>query len=505
MSINRRMAMGAAWMVGLRFFNRGIGFVSTLILARLLAPADFGLVAMAMVFMHLLTAISDFSVQVPLIQKAELDRDDMDSAWSLQLTVGVAQAAVLLALAQPAATFYGEPRLVEVFYVLGLIVCLKGLKNIGVVMFQREMVFSRDFALMASQRVAMFVVTMTLAVLYGNHWALVFGMLAGALAELALSYAMHPYRPRLCRRRWAEIFWFSKWLLLNNLLAFVVTRFPEFVLGRLSGPRSVGLFSIGYEVAMLPTTELVSPINRAALPGYSQMRASSEEDALRNGYLDVIGVIAMVALPAAIGIAAAADVLIPLLLGSKWLDVIPVVHDLALAGAIMSLLTNGGAVFLALGRPRVITAIFCLRASILVPGTIWAAGYGGVAAVATVYLVEACIILLINVAVILRALKLPSSRYLKVIYRPAVSAALMYAVVGLLLVPWLQAQAALPLGVAAGVAVAVGAGTYLASVACLWIVAARPHGAETRLLSLLAETVGRRSARLERKLRAIVQ
>jgi len=152
------------------------------------------------------------------------------------------------------------------------------------------------------------------------------------VAEVVLSYVLHSYRPRFHLSNWRELVWFSKWVYLSNSLVFLSQRGPEFLIGKICGPGSVGLFSVGYDIALLPTSEMVAPINRAVFPGYVKMSKDAEQ--LREGYLNVIGIIALIALPTAVGIAATADVLVPLILGNKWLETIPIVKVLAFAGAL---------------------------------------------------------------------------------------------------------------------------------------------------------------------------
>jgi lipopolysaccharide exporter len=496
MSINRSMAKGAAWMIAVRMFNRGVGAVSTLILARLLVPADFGLVAMATVLLQLLMAVSDFSVHVPLVQKESIDDEDMNSAWSLQFAVGAAQAACLALLAYPVAGFYDEPRLVEVVLVLAVIALLKGYRNIGIVMFVRNMTFDRDFVMMATKRIITFVVTVAAAWHWRSYWALIAGMLSGAVAELYLSYHMHPYRPSLSVARWGALFRFSRWLLLNNLLAFIGQRGPDLVLGRLLGPRAVGLFSVANEIAMLPTTELVTPINRAALPAYSRLR--QEDGGLRRGYLDVIGVVALVALPAGVGIAATAEVLVPLLLGAKWLDVVPLMKYLAVTGALGTLLANSGAVFLALGRPQTNTALLATRVTMLVPAMVAGARWQGINGVAMAYFAVSCVMACANLGVVTRVLGIPLGRFLAILIRPLVAAAAMFGLVRMLL---LKVPEATPLTVSAAAAVVAGAVSYAGCIITLWWLAGRPAGAERKLWGLFVELVARRAPALARRLR----
>ncbi|WP_405240832.1 lipopolysaccharide biosynthesis protein [Lentisalinibacter orientalis] len=490
MSINRQMAKNAVWTVGLRMFDRGVGVMSTLILVRLLMPEDFGLVAMATVFFHLLSAVSDFSVHVPLIQRAEIDRQDMDSAWTLQCLVGFGQAVILVAVAHPVSVFYQEPRLVSVMYVLALTAAITGIANIGVVMFQREMAFDREFVLKATQRLVGLVVTVAAAWVWKSYWALLVGMLSNSMVGAILSYGMHPYRPRVSVSKARELIHFSKWMLLNNLFTFLGTRAPDFLLGRLYGARSVGLYSVSYEVAMLPTTELVAPINRVALPGYSRMRDT--EGGLQHGFLDVIGLIALIALPAAMGIAATADVVVPILLGDKWRDAIPVIHYLAIGGALGALITNSWSVMLALGRPALLTVQQFGRMVLLLPAIYFGAVWAEVEGIAIAYLIVTAVMLSVNVAITLGVLALSFWAYLQVVYRPLVGVIVMYPLVRMVFLPWLSDTWGEWEIVVALCAVGLGAAVFVVCELLLWVLAGRPTGAETRFLELMSQASGNR-------------
>ncbi|MFB3077097.1 MAG: oligosaccharide flippase family protein, partial [Lysobacterales bacterium] len=219
--INRGMAKGAAWMVAMRFSMRGIGLVSTVILARLLVPADFGLVAMATIIFGLIEVMSQFGFGVFLIQKQNAGHDYYDTAWTLSILRGAVTCGLLFVIAMPVADFFGDPRLVEIFYVLALVALVRSIGNVGVIDFQKNLTFGKDFKLHVAVKLAAFCVTITAAILLRNYWALVIGIATAGFVRVALSYMMHPYRPRLSLARWREIMHFSKWLLANNVLGFL--------------------------------------------------------------------------------------------------------------------------------------------------------------------------------------------------------------------------------------------------------------------------------------------
>jgi O-antigen/teichoic acid export membrane protein len=189
MKVGRQVAAGAAWMVGLKFIERGIGFVSTLILARLLLPSDFGLVAMAMAVFAFVEIAGSFGFDLALIRQRDASRAQYDSAWSLSVGYGALSGVALLALAYPTAAFFKEPRLLPVMAVLAAIAFVQGLENIGTVDFRKEFRFGKDFQLMLAKKLIAFVVTLALAVIWRNHWALLAGIAASRVANCCVSHA----------------------------------------------------------------------------------------------------------------------------------------------------------------------------------------------------------------------------------------------------------------------------------------------------------------------------
>ncbi len=292
-------------MVAVNVFQKLLGLVSTLILARLLPPADFGLVAMATVLVGFLQVLTQFGFDAALIQKQDVTRKHFDTAWTYNILFSLISGVILALLASPAAKYYDDPRIFDIVVVLALSTALYGFQNIGVIKFRKELEFRREFFFYTSIKSLSFIVTVSLAFLTRSYWALVLGSLTISIVTVVLSFVCSGYRPRLSFAKTHELFSFSIWMFLNNVLLFARTRGADLIVGRILGPRSLGLFTIGYEISNLPTTELIAPINRAILPGYAKIAA--DRFRLRAAFCNVIAVVAMVALPSAVGIAVVAD------------------------------------------------------------------------------------------------------------------------------------------------------------------------------------------------------
>jgi O-antigen/teichoic acid export membrane protein len=479
-SLGQRVATGAAWTVSFRLADRVLGVASTLVLARLLTPADFGLVAMASVMLAFLEVLTATDFGSAIIQNPTATRDHYDTAFTLSLLFGVSATSIMALSAVPLAHFFSEPRLAPVALTLSVLPLIDGLYNMGCVDFRKHFQFRKDFVYQVGRKMIGLAVVVPLAFAFRSYWALIGGMIAGRLGGLALSYALHPFRPRLSLRSAAGLIRFSRWIMINNALTFLSTRGAHLIIGQAGGPRALGLYGIAHEMANLPTTELAMPINRAVFPGYSKL--SHDLEALRQAFLRVVGLVAMVALPAGLGMAAVAHLFVPAVLGAKWLDAAPLISILAVGGAIHVLQANIESLYYSMGLPRLRATITLIEISMFLPLVALMLHWHGLRGAALASLVTTCMIVPCNFALALRLVRLNYEKLLAVLWRPALAALLMAAVV-LWAFPVSSAHADSAVSALALLgAASLGAGAYAATLICLWLVVGRPDGAEQWLL-----------------------
>lgn len=363
--IGNKMARGAAWMTSARIGVKSIGLVSTIILARLLVPEDFGVVALAMIVIVGMTSMTELSFNVFLIAKEDSERRHYDAVWTLSLLRGALIGSLLWFGADRFAGFFDEPRVADVIRWLAIVTVIDGFENPGIVNFRKEFRFSRDFIWMISTTLANFVVTLTVAIIWRNYWALVAGMIAGRSVSVILSYIMHPFRPRLSLRGSREVLRFSVWLLLNHIIQFVGNQGDRLILGKLMGAGSLGVYTVAMNLAQIPGTTLLAPLRRAMLPGYAKL--ATDRAALGDAFLDNLALIAMVLTPAAIGIGLVADPLVYVVLGEKWMAAAGVLEVLVLAVLSRIIVSTVGMVFLSIGRPQWTTVMNLVAVVTLIP------------------------------------------------------------------------------------------------------------------------------------------
>lgn len=423
-NIGSRVGIGIIWMIGARLFDRFIGIISTLILARLLIPADFGLVAMATAIGAILDLLGAFSFDLALIQNPNAGRKQYDTVWTFNVIFGVFCGVFLLVLGEPAAAFYHEPRLAAVMYALSLSYFLNAFTNVGLVSFRKDLNFDKEFQYIFRRRVVTFFVTIGAAFLLRSYWALLIGMTVGRMVSLVMSYQMDNYRPRFSLAASRELFGFSKWLLINNILFFLMHRGCTFVIGRLFGSGPLGIYTISYEISSLPSTELVAPINRVMFPGFSKMR---DVEQIAQAYLKLFGLITLTILPIGIGIAAVASPLVSTALGNQWLAAIPVIQLLAIHGAIGATQGNNGVVWLALGHPRTLTAFAALFLVVLFPAVYFFMDAYGTIGVGLAYIAAHVVTVPYSMVLTKRMLKFNWPSFINTLWRPILAVIAMYA------------------------------------------------------------------------------
>lgn len=481
-SVQSKMARGALWMMLFKFSERGLGLISTLILVRVLTPADFGVVAMAISFIAMAEMLAAFGFDVALIRQQDATADHYHTAWTGNVLLGGSITVLMLLVASPVAQFYAKP---EVFWVVCALAAgplISGMENIGVVAFRKELDFRREFTFQLSRKIVGVLVAVPLAFWFENYWALVAGMLAAKSTATLVSYRVHPFRPHFTLCKLASLIGFSKWLLLNNAMGFLKERMSDFFIGRLHGPAALGLYNVSYEFANLPTTELSAPINRAVLPGFAKMTA--EPTALARAYVQTLSLLALLAIPAAAGIYTVADYFVPVVLGRKWLQATPLLECLALNGGILFLHSSIAAVLIGTGRPDRLVQVTACYVVTLAVALIAVARYE-VALVAYAVLATSVLMTPLYLIQIYRTIGVSVGTFVRVVTRPLLAALAMFGAVRAALPDYSISLSATEAFMRLLGGVALGMVTYVAAILAMWLALNRPDGAERMLLGKL--------------------
>ena len=486
-SILEKTARGAGWVVAWRMITRTLGLVSTVMLVRLLAPADFGLVALGSSFAVSIEAFSWIGIEEGVIRHVEPTPSLFDTAFTLSVARGTIIGLLIAAAAFPGAAFFGEPRLAYVVLALALSAFIESLTNIGTVEFRRDFSFQKEFRLWLLPRILSVVIAITTAALFRTYWALIAGILSNQAFRVLFSYTMHPYRPRLTLGAWRQLVGYSAWNSVIAGIGVLRSRVDTILIGRVLNATQVGLYAVGYEIAELPVTELIAPLTRAAFTGFAAARRA-DLDAGQT-WLRLVAAMGLMTLPAGVGMSAVAHPLISIAFGPGWDQAVPVVQILSLAFCLTVFGMVGQTLFLAHGHMRT-SASITFAAVLLRTGLLLALIPGfGLAGASIAAAIGIAVEQVASAGFAMRTLRLSLlTDLLPVLWRCLLATAVMAAALWATGLGWRPAASA-PLMMAE--AVGLGAAVYVAALGLAWLASGRPDGPEADVLTLVQQALRR--------------
>ncbi|MEM8988005.1 MAG: lipopolysaccharide biosynthesis protein [Pseudomonadota bacterium] len=475
-------ARSVSWTLGAGVIVRILGFVSTAIAARILTPADYGLVALAMSLWYLFESFFAFGVESYIIREKDPPRAVYDTAWTLNLIRGAVFAFGIVAAAPSIASGLGDERLGPMLYAVAAIAFLSCARNTGFVDYSKSLKFSYEFGAVVIGKFLSILVTIALAVSLRSYWALLFGVLAAELWHAGYTYAAHPFRPRMTLSRWRDLFSFAGWLTLGRAAFSLSVKFDAILLQKTVGTDAVGVFTVGRSVAAMPTNEMIYPVNKALFPALA--KAAARGEALKSAHLEALALITSLALPAGIGLAIVAPDAVRALLGAQWDGAVPVVQMIGAGFAVLTIATNFDAVMMTAGRMQLYAwrgVIFAvLRIAVFLGGLFLYGLYGAAAGFALGCVIQA----IIDTTIMNRVTGATWGDAARRIWRSLIASAAMTAALFPALAVAPEAGGGGGALMRLAVLAALGATTYAVVHFALWRLSGRPEGPETRMLFL---------------------
>lgn len=328
-----------------------MGFIIFLLLARLLGPEDFGLVAFAGVYIRFMGPIVDQGFAAAIMQRQELEPEHLDTAFWTNLAIAIGIAALTAVNAKIISKLFAMPQLEPVLVWLSLSFIFMALSGIQDAILRRKFGFK---AIALRSLVAVLVggvVGVIMAFLGYGVWSLVGRELVTPLVSVFLLWRTCDWRPSFTFsiRHFKELFHFGIHILGNNLLTLVNRRSDRFIIGYVLGPVALGYYTVAYRVLDIMVHLFSSTIQRVAMPTYARLQ--NEPERLKRAFYSVMQMISLIVFPAFLGVCAIAPELVPALFGEKWAPSIPVMQILTFFGLLQCLLAAKGAVIVGVGKP----------------------------------------------------------------------------------------------------------------------------------------------------------
>ena len=352
-SLERRAARGLTWTLIDTWGTQILGLIVFAILTNLLLPDQFGLVALAAVFVSFAQLFVDQGLGDALIQRKSVSRSQIDTAFWVALGTGTLLTALGIVLAGPISTLLNQPDLAPILQVLSFVFVLVALSSIQTALLRREMRFRG----LAIRRLAAVAVGGTVGVVMAmsnfGAWALVGQQLAAAATTVVTLWSVSPWRPGLQVERadFRALFAFGINVVGSDILTFLSRNVDRLLIGAILGTTQLGFYAVAYRILDTSQNLLVSFARKLAFPIFAQLQ--SDVTRLRRAYGRVTRALSVVMLPGYIGLALVAQEAIVVIFGDKWAASGPVAATLFLIGPVLSIQLFTGALLNGVGHPEI--------------------------------------------------------------------------------------------------------------------------------------------------------
>lgn len=435
MTIHAQVMTGLRWTLGARLMAQLITWAITLVVIRILTPSDYGLLAMASIFISFLSMFSEFGLGSAVIQKAAIDDATLRRVFGLVLIIHFTMAALLILGAPVIAGFFGEERLVAIIRVLALQFVVVVFAVIPDALLQRRMHFRGRALFDLSAAVIGSVVTLALAIAGHGVWSLVVSALISQTWKTIGVNVLAPYfrAPKFSLEGMRPLIRFGWHVTASQMLGAIVAQSDILIGGKWLGKEALGFYSVAMHLASLPIQRLSGIVNQVAFPAFARM----QHDVPRVGANLLLGIrlLSFVAFPILWGVSSIAPEIVNVLLGPKWMPAIVSLQTLAMVMPVRMISNFGVNAMQGMGRSDIImrNAIFT---AIVTPVACFLGVYEwGLIGLSVAWLIAAPLSFLQGMTRSAQALHLGLGRVVMAMGPAAFSSALMYAAV--ILVRWL--------------------------------------------------------------------
>jgi O-antigen/teichoic acid export membrane protein len=419
--LRQKASRGVAWTTVDAVGTRLITTVIFILLARLLEPAAFGLVALSLVFIALMRLLVDQGFGAAIVQRKDLTKAHLDTAFWTSVLTGLVLAGALALAAHPLSALLGQRELAPVLQALSLVVVFGAPSSTAAAVLRRGFGFrSLAYRKLASALIGG-VAGLAAALTGFGVWALVVQALVQAAVSTLMLWTVTPYRPglQLSRTHFSELFTFSNKVIGISIVNFLSKRSDDLLIGSVLGPTALGLYSVAYRLLTIMTEVLTLTIEHVAFSTFSKLQ--SELARLRRAYQMALRTSAAITAPAYLTMAVLAPDVIVTFFGEQWRQSIPVMQLLALGGFAQALVGSSNTLLLSVGKVKTVLHISTAIAVANVVGFLIAVRFG-ILAVALAFALRAFLLAPLSIRPVIKVLGMSWAEWVKPLLPPIVCA-----------------------------------------------------------------------------------
>ncbi len=356
MGYQKETIKGVSWIGSQRVITRSLALLKTIVLARVLAPDQFGIFGIATLVLAFLEILTETGVNVYLIQQKEKIDEYINTAWIVSIIRGVAISLVLIILSPFIASFFHSEQSKSIIILISLVPLLRGFINPSIVKFQKDLNFKYEFFRQSSIFALDTTVAIALSLITKSVSALIFGMVSGVLLEIIISYKFAKPWPKLKfdKERGLKIVNTGKWLTGAGIFQYLFQNLDNIVVGRILGTYSLGLYDMAYTFSSIPISEIADTVTKVTFPVF--IKFSDDKSRLKRAFLKSTFVIILVTIPIGLSLFVFSDFILSIL-GKKWLPASNTLKILAIFGVTQAIFGSFSSLFLASQKQKYVTII----------------------------------------------------------------------------------------------------------------------------------------------------
>ena len=363
MSASLKVIKSAALLLGMQVVQRGLGIISTLLLARLLTPDDFGIIALITIVLQFFELLAEIGNQQYIVQKETLHDSDLNTAWTMDILIKSAVAILVIGSAPLLSAFFETPELALALAIATLALPLRALRTPGMMQAVRDIDYRPLFRLTLWQKGLSFIAVVTVAWVYQTYWAIILGSLLSAAVFAIGSYRVHPYRPKWSLENAREQWKFSQWLLLRGIVGFTRSQIDNLIVSKQFSTSALGGYNLVREISLLPALSAIIPMSEPLLASIARVKDDPESMAYRVRFS--LAIMITLLIPLTTFLMLYPELIVLTLLGEQWQDFSHLLQPFALFFLTFCLFALISDAMIALGRVRALF-IFDLISTVII-------------------------------------------------------------------------------------------------------------------------------------------
>jgi O-antigen/teichoic acid export membrane protein len=367
---------GVFWLTMVKVFGQVISWTITVYVIRILSPNDYGLMAMAGVYLGFIILFNEVGLSAAIIQKKDLNQEDRSNICWAVLSINLALYAFCFLSAPLVAAFYNEPRVADVIRVASIVFVIRGLGLVSNGMLAREMVFNRQSQAELIGNASGAVATLWLAMEGFGVWSLVYGNIITEIVANILVFVFYPWKPdfSFSLSKVKDLIHYGSKVAVARFFWYLSSNMDLLIAGKVLGKTQLGYYAIAVQLAMIPLDKMVSTISQVAFPAFSKVQG--DPALLRRYYLKIVNVVAFASFPVCWGIFLVAESVVPLFLSDKWLPSILPLQILSMVTSFRAIHIVNAPLEMAVGRPGITIRNFMIITSVLALSFFIGSSYG---------------------------------------------------------------------------------------------------------------------------------